>query len=98
MSVLLTIFIFIIIFSLIVIIHELGHFLMARRVGIKVEEFGLGLPPRAKKLWRDKKGALFSLNWIPFGDWQSYNFTINVKSAMLKDLKINRRKSWADNQ
>jgi regulator of sigma E protease len=67
MSVLLTIFIFIVIFSLIVIIHELGHFFMARRVGIKVEEFGLGLPPQAKKLWRDKMGTIFSLNWIPFG-------------------------------
>lgn len=67
MSVFITIIVFIVIFSIIVLVHEWGHFAAARRVGIKVEEFGLGFPPRAKKLWRDKKGTLFSLNWIPIG-------------------------------
>ncbi|MDA1079678.1 MAG: M50 family metallopeptidase [bacterium] len=52
--------------SLLIIIHELGHFVAARIRGIKVEEFGLGYPPLAIKLftWR---GTIFSLNWIPFG-------------------------------
>lgn len=49
-----------------VIIHELGHYLAARKAGVEVEEFGFGLPPRAKGLFT-WKGTLFSLNWIPFG-------------------------------
>lgn len=49
-----------------VVIHELGHAIVARRNGVVVEEFGIGFPPRAwsKKL---KNGILFSLNWLPLG-------------------------------
>jgi regulator of sigma E protease len=46
--------------------HEIGHFLTARLFGIKVEEFGLGFPPRLKTLF-EAGGTKFSLNWIPFG-------------------------------
>ena len=37
-------------------------------------------------------------NWIPFGQAQSYNFQINVKASVLKDLKLTRRRAWFDNQ
>lgn len=49
-----------------VIVHELGHFLAARRNGVVVEEFGIGFPPRA---WskRTKNGMILSLNWLPLG-------------------------------
>lgn len=49
-----------------VVLHELGHALMARRKGVEVEEFGIGFPPRAwgKKL---KNGTLLSINWLPLG-------------------------------
>lgn len=49
-----------------VVIHEWGHYKAARRNGVDVEEFGIGLPPRAwgKKL---KSGVLLSLNWLPIG-------------------------------
>jgi len=54
-------------FSLIflIILHELGHFLLAKKFGVKVEEFGIGLPPRliGKKFGE----TLFSLNLLPFG-------------------------------
>jgi regulator of sigma E protease len=51
--------------SILIIIHELGHFLVAKKFGVKVEEFGLGLPPR---LFGKKIGeTIFSLNLIPFG-------------------------------
>ncbi len=52
--------------SILVIIHELGHFVAARWAGIKTEEFGLGYPPKAAKLFR-KWQTDFTLNWIPFG-------------------------------
>jgi regulator of sigma E protease len=57
---------FLIILSVLVLVHELGHFFVARYFKIPVEEFGLGFPPRAKKLfvW---KGTLFTLNWLPIG-------------------------------
>jgi regulator of sigma E protease len=67
MSYLISIIVFLLLFSLLILVHEFGHFYAARRSGVIVEEFGLGLPPRAKGLFTDKKGTLFSLNWIPFG-------------------------------
>ncbi|MBI2453877.1 site-2 protease family protein [Candidatus Peregrinibacteria bacterium] len=61
----LTILAVIVIFSVLVLIHEFGHFVMARRAGIKVEEFGIGFPPR---LFSKKKGeTIYSVNAIPFG-------------------------------
>ena len=42
----LTVIVFIIILGILVFVHELGHFIVARRNGIKAEEFGLGFPPR----------------------------------------------------
>jgi regulator of sigma E protease len=51
--------------SLLIIVHEAGHYLAARRMGIEVLEFGLGYPPRV--IGRKWRGTLFSLNAIPFG-------------------------------
>lgn len=53
------------IFSVIVIIHELGHFSAARFFWVRVEEFGLGIPPKAKELFTDKKWTKYTLNWLP---------------------------------
>src|SRR5512146_3121336 len=61
-----SILLFVIAVSFLAFIHELGHFLMARLFKIDVEEFGLGFPPRAVKLF-NWKGTDFTLNWIPFG-------------------------------
>ncbi|AKM79097.1 MAG: Membrane-associated zinc metalloprotease [Candidatus Beckwithbacteria bacterium GW2011_GWB1_47_15] len=59
------IIIFLIILSVLVLIHELGHFVAARIFGIKVEEFGLGYPP---KVWGKKVGeTIYSINFLPFG-------------------------------
>lgn len=66
-QIILTVVAFIIIFSLLVLIHEWGHFFAARKAKVKVEEFGIGLPPRAKTLKKDKQGTIYSLNWIPIG-------------------------------
>ncbi len=49
-----TILAFILILSLLVFVHELGHFIAAKRLGITVEEFAIGFPPRAIKLWQDE--------------------------------------------
>ncbi len=54
------------ILSVLVLIHELGHFLAARFFGVKVLEFGVGIPPRAKVMFK-KRGTEFTLNWLPLG-------------------------------
>ncbi|HYI22508.1 MAG TPA: M50 family metallopeptidase [Candidatus Limnocylindrales bacterium] len=50
-----------------VVIHEFGHFIVARRAGVTVHEFGIGFPPRAKVLGTDSKGTTYTLNWLPIG-------------------------------
>lgn len=58
-------FVFLLLLSLLVLIHEFGHFIMAKKFGIKVEEFGFGFPPR---MWGVKKGeTLYSINLLPIG-------------------------------
>jgi len=49
-----------------VVIHELGHFVAARRAGVRVHEFGIGFPPRAFIFHRGKE-TLWTLNWLPIG-------------------------------
>ncbi|MFA7676344.1 MAG: site-2 protease family protein, partial [Candidatus Shapirobacteria bacterium] len=57
--------IFIVALSILVLVHELGHFFAARKNGVRVEEFGLGLPPRiiGKKIG----DTIYSINWLPIG-------------------------------
>ncbi|MDA1330108.1 MAG: RIP metalloprotease [Chloroflexi bacterium] len=52
--------------ALLIIVHELGHFLAAKAVGIRVHEFGIGFPPRLTRLFT-AGGTEFTLNWIPLG-------------------------------
>lgn len=66
MELLLGILLGLIVLVILVVVHELGHAVVARRNGVVVEEFGIGFPPTAwtKKL---KNGIVFSLNWLPLG-------------------------------
>ncbi|NUQ39528.1 MAG: site-2 protease family protein [Caldilineales bacterium] len=52
--------------GLLIFVHELGHFLAARWMGVRVLEFGFGYPPRAKTLFT-RNGVEYTLNWLPFG-------------------------------
>ena len=77
----LTAIVFIITLAVLIFVHELGHFFVARRNGIKAEEFGFGFPPRIfgyvkeGKKWKfirgskevESKNTIYSLNWIPLG-------------------------------
>lgn len=56
----------ILVLSALVLLHELGHFLIAKLFGIHVLEFGIGLPPKALKLFKHKETE-YSLNWLPIG-------------------------------
>lgn len=62
-----TIGIFVLLLGCLVIVHEIGHFVAARLAGVRVLEFGLGFPPRARVL-RSKGETLVTLNWLlPLG-------------------------------
>lgn len=71
----------ILIFSVVVIVHEWWHFKSARIFWVKVEEFWLWIPPRAKKLFTDKKWTLFSLNWLPL--WGFIKLTWEIPKTFL---------------
>lgn len=60
-----TLLLVILVISLLILVHEWGHFYSARRLGVKVEEFGFGFPPRL--ISRVKGGVRYSLNLLPFG-------------------------------
>jgi regulator of sigma E protease len=66
LGVLATIVLFIVVLGSLVLVHELGHFVMARLARIRVLEFGIGFPPRAKVL-RARGETLYTLNWLPIG-------------------------------
>jgi regulator of sigma E protease len=69
--------------SVLIIMHEIGHFAAARFFKIDVEEFGIGFPPRAMRLWRRK--SKFTL-----GDTE---ITVPIGRRLLQDLKVGQ---WAD--
>jgi regulator of sigma E protease len=62
----LTILSFVLVMGVIVFVHELGHFISAKRSNIIVDEFGLGMPPRVVKL-AERDGTIYSLNALPIG-------------------------------
>jgi len=65
MEVVQTVLAFIAVLVVLVLVHELGHFIVAKRAGITVQEFGIGFPPRiGSVVWH---GTRYSLNWIPLG-------------------------------
>jgi regulator of sigma E protease len=53
------------ILAVLILVHELGHYFAARWCGVKVEEFGIGIPPRL--YGRERNGVIWSINAIPFG-------------------------------
>ncbi len=93
------IIIFIIILALLVLAHEFGHFIVAKRFGVRVDEFGLGFPPRiiGKKIGE----TVYSVNAIPFGGFvrifgENPNDTQTSDTQIDYDYKRNlaRRSRW----
>jgi regulator of sigma E protease len=66
MSIAISILLVLAILVVLVVIHELGHFVVARLSKVRVHEFGIGFPPRALILGRDKE-TVYTLNWLPIG-------------------------------
>ncbi len=88
-----SILIFFIVLSILVLVHEFGHFIMAKRAGILVEEFGFGLPPR---IYGKQVGeTLYSINLLPFGGFvklygESNDETVDSARAFSSKSKLQR--------
>lgn len=102
-----TAIIFIVILGVLVFVHELGHFVTARRNGVKADEFGFGFPPRLGGFFRDEKtgkykfiwgnrdieskNTIYSINWIPLGGF------VKIKGADTIELgegSFAEKKAW----
>lgn len=89
---LLAIVLFVLVLGGIVLVHELGHFLTARALNVRVLEFGFGFPPRAKVL-RSKGETLLTLNWLPIGgfvrmDGEDGDAEDDPRSFSAKSLRV----------
>ncbi len=78
MTILISIVAFLVMIAVLILVHELGHFVSARATGVRVDEFGLGFPPRLLSIKRGE--TLYSLNAIPLGGF--------VKMAGEEDPKV----------
>ncbi len=85
---------FLLILSVVVLIHEAGHYFVAKKLGIKVEEFGFGFPPKIfSKKWGE---TLYSINLLPLGGFVKLygedaagggKVSTTVKKSHISDLK-----------
>jgi len=91
MDILFGIFLSLLVFSVVVFFHELGHFALAKWFGVRVEEFGIGIPPRAKKIWQDKSGTIYTFNWLPIGGFvKMKGEDMEGKGAKEKDSLVHK--------
>ena len=80
------IFLSIVFLSILVLVHESGHFLMAKKFSVPVDEFGIGYPPKIYGL--KKGGTEYSINAIPFGGFNRINPEILEKQGVWKKIFI----------
>ncbi len=95
--------VFILLLSFLVIIHELGHFIAAQWAKVKTDEFGLGYPPKALKLFR-WKNTDFTINWIPFGGFvrmqgeEGESHDDSVDAGQTEKTKVSQQKKKVTGQ
>lgn len=71
---------FLLVLTLVVTVHELGHFTAARAFGVKIEQFSIGFG-RALASWRDKSGVEWRLGWMPLGGYVKFAGDANAASV-----------------
>lgn len=82
-----TVIIFIIILAILVLVHEFGHFIVAKKSGIRVDEFGIGFPPRIFSFKPKNSETTYSINAIPFGELVKILVRPQTK-IQLRDRKV----------
>jgi len=85
-----SVIIFLVILLVLILVHEFGHFIVAKKNGIRVDEFGIGFPPRALTI-AEKNGTKYTLNWLPFGGfvkifWRKSDQRRYIRTGCLYEL------------
>lgn len=85
---------FFIILSVLVLVHELGHYIVAKMIGVRIDEFGFGFPPRI--LGRKIRGTVYSFNWLPIGGFVKLagEDEENEKDVMRGGVRIKDKKQY----
>ncbi len=86
----LSILVAILVFGFLVLIHEFGHFIMAKRNGVTVHEFAIGMGP--KIFSKEYKGTAYSLRWIPFGGFVQLE---GEDEESDEEGSLNKKSVWA---
>jgi regulator of sigma E protease len=82
---------FLLVFTLVVTVHEFGHFLVAKACGVAIDRFSIGFG-RALLSWRDRSGVEWRLSWIPLGGYVRFAGDENAASVPDNtDLDVMRR-------
>jgi regulator of sigma E protease len=88
-----SILVFLVVLSLLVIVHEFGHFWVAKKNGIWVEEFGIGIPPR---IWGKKIGdTIYSINALPFGGFVRLHGEMTEEGVIKPNKAFINKSLWA---
>jgi regulator of sigma E protease len=77
---------FVLVFAGIILLHELGHFIVARLLGIEVEEFGIGFPPRLLRFWRNKGQLTISGHKVEIP--RNFGFPLDQQTALHRPVKV----------
>lgn len=85
--------IFVAVFGVVILIHELGHFVVGRLLKVEVEEFGIGLPPKMLTLFR-WRGTDFTLNWLPFGGFNRFKGEDNLDEHEPQPGELGAASPW----
>ncbi len=92
MSTVIMILALLIVLGVVVFVHELGHFLAARWAGVRVETFSIGFG-RALFSWKDKRGTVWKLGWLPLGGYVAiYGQGDMFDRKKYKDLPVAEKK------
>jgi regulator of sigma E protease len=75
---------FVLVLTLVVTVHELGHFLAARQFGVAIDRFSIGFG-RALVSWRDRSGVEWRIGWLPLGGYVRFSGDENAASVPDKD-------------
>ncbi|MDA1132065.1 MAG: RIP metalloprotease RseP [Proteobacteria bacterium] len=78
---------FIVVLTILVFVHELGHYAVARWRGIRVETFSVGFGPEITG-WTDRAGTRWKVSWVPFGGYVKFFGDVGVASGQAEEREF----------
>ncbi len=85
--------VFVAVFGVVILVHELGHFIVGRLFKIDIEEFGIGMPPKMLTLFT-WQGTDFTLNWLPFGGFNRFKGEDSLEEKDPQPGELNAASPW----